>query len=229
MKLAILLTALTLTVETALPQCTVGQNQPGPEYLPPPYQTYPNAWLAGSTVPYIMFEAEFCDPSNNCYFTYWPSNLWNDYVTSMSAYAGLGSVYFSFYGTSGSPEPEQPSLKAILVNPSDIDNGATGETFSGYWKYGSTWALGAVTHYFRNDITVDHFMQFVSAHEFGHTFALADCYSCQANTTVMVSGFNVPSFNSPTGGLTPRLATFPRLMLRLTHSSAPGGGAERAG
>lgn len=197
-----LMCALVITLQAGWTQCQVGSNEPPPLMVDPFGQgAFPNAWPRGATVPYVMFNGQFCNSDfSSCYWTIWPTNLSGDFVTAMHNYEVFG-ISFSFYGTSQTP-PDHPSLKAILVNPSDIRDGAVASTTSGYWRYGTTWALGTVTIYLRNTITSDHFLQFAASHELGHTFALADCYSCAVNTTVMVSGLNSPQFNSATDGLT---------------------------
>lgn len=201
MKPIVLLCACLIAAPIATAQCQVGTNEPPPStFMENGTGPYPAAWPTAAEVPYVEFAGYFCEADGSCYFTYWPTNLANDYAQVLSNWSGF-NISFSDAGSGATPDTH-PTLKAILVNPGDLPGGANAETFEGYWSYGGFWALGGVTQYFTNTITNDHFMQFVAAHEMGHTFALGDCYSCQTDTTVMVSGFNVPPFNSPTGGLT---------------------------
>jgi hypothetical protein len=179
-------------------QCTVGSTEP-----PPLYGTfgYPRAWEVGLNVPFILYAGYITTQASGTYFSYWPTNFGDDIAAALTNWQFGGTNWFGSFVAGGTSVPlVRPWYVFYFVKPADLPSGASGGSTAGMQNDGTgKYVVVNASTSIRNDITNDHYMRHVAAHEIGHSFALGDCYFCSLTTTVMTSATIV--FNDPSNGL----------------------------
>lgn len=197
------------TYAQLIPGCTVGVNTPGPQYHPNyPYQYHEAAWGQYGTQFYMFGWL----PITSVYYricTGFSCGFLVEAEFSPAMNSAVRAAIANWHNARQANNSQLPwveefnpplSTDVYHVNLSLISGAAiegnAGETTITFGHYegdgnpnnGAEWyriiAARTVLH---KDINVASYMTFVVAHELGHTMALADCYSCTINTTVMSS------------------------------------------
>lgn len=174
-------------------QCVVGTNQP------PPRTNIDGtlAWRQDAAVTWAFQCGVPCYPasitqSSAAWTAFWNWQLNNGYNKNNSR--------VTFYAVSSvtSSDP-QPWAQIVLTN---LFPGAVGIAHV-YWTNTPPWRLGSVVWAIERTITNWDYFAATMAHEIGHSMALADCPTCMAGSTVMVTGANSAQFNTPGDPLAP--------------------------